>query len=221
MKYSFVFIFILIFSFGCEKCKFPVDTEWQEGVIQFTGEPELDGCGWLLFYKGESYYISSLEEEFMIDGLDVWFKGKVLDENYACGRGQTEYAIQEISKMIVKPWKARCLSSYPDRKTSMDAFSMDSVYVEGDSLHLYVGYSGGCAIHQFNLWILETGLDEEGETHLMPEHIGNDDVCEAYLREWLSFSLRPLREFGKSEVTFWLRGSPEMSMLFGPYIYKY
>lgn len=145
MKYSFVFIFILIFSFGCEKSKVPVDADWT----------------------------------------------------------------------------ARYLNDYPDRETSMDAFSMDSVYVDGDSLRLHLGYSGGCAIHQFNMWILETGLDNEGEPHLMLEHIGNDDMCEAYLREWLSFSLQLLKEDGKSEVSFWLRGSPQMSMLFGPYIYKY
>jgi hypothetical protein len=119
-------------------------------------------------------------------------------------------------------WKdAQYLSDYEDQQTSMDGFSMDSVHIDGDSLRLHVGYSGGCAVHQFNMWILETGLDRKGEPHLMLEHIGNDDPCEAYPWEWLSFSLKPLQEHGSSKVTFWLRGSPQMSMLFGPYTYKY
>lgn len=103
----------------------------------------------------------------------------------------------------------------------MDMFSMDSVFIDGDSLRMHVGYSGGCAIHQFNLWALETGMMGDGDIHLMLEHIGNDDPCEAYPWEWLAFSLEPLQEEGTNSVTFWLRGSPQMSMLFGPYTYEY
>ena len=117
--------------------------------------------------------------------------------------------------------QVRFLSDYPDREISLDGFSMDSLYVEGDSIHLHIGYSGGCEVHEFNLWVLETGLDGDGDPHLMLEHISNGDACEAYLREWLSFSLEPLKKLDNSKVTFWLRGSPVMSSLFGPYIYEY
>ncbi len=113
------------------------------------------------------------------------------------------------------------MSDYEGRETSMDGFSMDSVHIDGDSLRLHVGYSGGCAIHQFNMWILETGLDRKGEPHLMLEHISNEDPCEAYLWEWLSFSLKPLQDLDNNKVVFWLRGSPVMSMLFGSYTYEF
>ena len=116
---------------------------------------------------------------------------------------------------------AHYLSDYPDWETSMDDFSMDSVRIDGDSLRLHVGYSGGCAIHEFRLWILETGIDGEGEPHLMLEHIANGDMCEAFLWEWLSFSIEPLQELDKNKVVFWLRGSPMMSMLFGSYTYEF
>lgn len=115
----------------------------------------------------------------------------------------------------------RFLSDYPDLETSMDMFSMDSVFIEGDSLKMHVGYSGGCEIHKFNLWALETGLDGNGAIHVMLEHISNGDSCEAYIWEWLSFSIEPLQEAGTKSVTFWMRGSPQMSMLYGPYTYTY
>jgi hypothetical protein len=221
MRYIFSFILICTLLISCEKCFLPGDTDWQEGVIYFTGELALDGCGWLLLSEGESYHVKSLDEEFMVDGLDVWFKANDIDETFTCGLGGTQFAIKEISQMKEKPWKVRYLSDYPGRETSMDMFTLDSVFIDGDSLRLHVGYSGGCAIHQFNLWALETGMDREGDLHIMLEHIGNGDLCEAYPWEWLAFSLVPLQEEGRNSVTFWLRGSPLMSMIFGPYTYEY
>jgi len=215
---------LLAFALGflaCEKEHPPVDTDWKEGVIHFTGEVALDGCGWLLLSEGESYHVSNLEEKYKQDGLDVWFKGSDLAETFSCGLAQTKYDVKEIDEMIEKPWKARYLKDYPDKELSLDMLSMDSVQIDGDSIRFHVGYSGGCGIHQFNLWILETGMEGNGDTHLQLEHIGNGDPCEAYPWEWLSFSLESLQELNNRKVTFWLRGNPMMSMLFGPYTYKY
>ncbi len=222
MKRFFLFLmsipFILI---SCEKDKNILGTDWDEGVIYYTGAPEVDGCGWLLFKDGESYHLENIPVGFEVEGLDVWFKGQELNETYSCGLGQTQYSTYEFEELIEKPWQVRHLSDYPLRETSYDMFSIDSSYVDGDSLRLHVGYSGGCAIHQFNFWALETGGNGEGALHLMLEHIGNGDICEAYLKEWLAFSLVPIREQGEHEVKFWLRGSPIMSMMFGEFTYAY
>lgn len=221
MKYLYFILISLILFTSCEDEVPPVDTDWMEGVVYFTGEVAVDGCGWLVLCEGQSYHVSNLKDEFKVDGLDIWMRGKLLDETFTCGLAQNRYDVFEAERMLKKPWEARFLSNYTGRETSMDGFSMDSVYIEGDSIHFHVGYSGGCAIHQFNLWILETGTNGNGEPHLMLEHIGNDDPCEAYPWEWLSFSLLPLQSLGNNEVVFWLRGSPQMSMLFGPYTYMF
>ena len=218
------FVCLLAFTLGflsCEKEHPPIDTAWKEGVIHFMGDVAVDGCGWLLLSEGESYHIKNLEEKYKQNGLDVWFKGSDLSESFSCGLAQTKYDVKEIDEMIEKPWKGRFLNDYPGRELSLDMFSMDSVHIDGDSIRLHVGYSGGCRIHQFNLWILEMGNEGNGDTHLQLEHIGNSDPCEAYSWEWLSFSLEPLQELDNNKVTFWLRGNPMMSMLFGPYTYKY
>ena len=221
MKYIFSFTLIFFVLVSCEKCFNPENTEWQEGVIYFTGEVALDGCGWLLLSEGESYHMKEIDERFMVNGLNVLFKADPEDEVFMCGLGGATYGIITVKEMKEKPWEVRYLSDYPGRQTSMDMFSMDSVYIDGDSLRMYVGYSGGCAIHQFNLWALETGLDGQGDLHLMLEHIDNDDPCEAYPHEWLSFSLEPIQIAGTNSVTFWLRGSPVMSSLYGPFTYEY
>jgi len=222
MRIKAILLMLIVIGFlSCEKEKPPVDTDWKEGVIYFTGDVSVDGCGWLLLTEGESYHIGNLDKEFMVDGLDVWFKASDLNGTFMCGLAGNKYSIKEISELRKKPWEVRYLSDYPGRETSMDMFSLDSVYIDGDSIRYHVGYSGGCAIHQFNLWALETGMDGEGDLHLMLEHISNGDPCEAYLHEWLAFSLEPIQEKGKNQVTFWLRGSPIMSMLFGPYTYEY
>lgn len=216
----FLFTAIILFS-SCEKGDIPSGTDWEEGVVYFTGEVAVDGCGWLVLSEGESFHPEGLPEGFQVDGLDVWFKSDESKDSFICGLGATVYEVKKIRNITEKPWALRFLSDYPGRETSMDMFNLDTVYIENDSLHMHVGYSGGCAIHQFNLWALETGLDKKGDIHIMLEHISNGDLCEAYLMEWLSFSLKPLQKKGQNEVLFMMRGSPIMSMLYGPYTYRY
>ncbi len=213
---------LLVLTLGlwsCEKDEYSWGTDWDEGVIYFSGDVAADGCGWLLFSEGKSYHLSNFPEDLYIDGLDVWFKANDLSETFSCGLSQTQYKVKEIREIYQKPWNLRFLSDYPGRETSFDMFSLDSAYISNDSLYLHVGYSGGCGIHQFNLWALENG--NEGELNVMLEHIDNEDPCEAYLHKWLFFSLKPLQKLDKKEVTFLLRGSPIMSSFYGSYTYKY
>lgn len=218
-------VYLLILVIGISSCKKddePLGTDWEEGVIYFTGAPEVDGCGWLLLVDGESYHIQNLGEDFKVDNLDVWFKADDVDETFSCGLGQTEFATLKLDEIVAKPWEVRFLSDYPKYDKSFDNFSLDTAFIEGDSLKMYIGYGGGCAIHQFNLWALDNGEAGDENLHLMLEHIGNGDMCEAYLHEWLAFSLIPIREDGQNEVKFGLRGSPYMSiMMVGEFVYKY
>ncbi len=209
---------VVLNAAGCHKDSDDLGTNWKEGVVIYSGAPELDGCGWLLFSEGETFSLYNMPMEFLNHGMDVWYNGKELKEYYSCGLAPNTYKIYEIREVVEKPWRVRFLSDYPMRETSYDMFGIDTIFIEGDSLKLHVGYSGGCAIHQFNLWALE---NSDENPHLMLEHIGNGDMCEAYLTEWLSFSLLPLQEKNKSEVTFMMRGSPIMSSIYGPFTYKY
>lgn len=218
--FLFGFFVLLMLVWACDKDDIGLGIDWNEGVVHYMGAPELDGCGWMLFSEGVEYSLYNMPEEFLVDGLDVWFKGKELREYYACGLSSITYKIYEIREVMEKPWEVRPLDDYPDYNTSFDMFFIDSAYVDGDSLRIDVGYSGGCTIHQFNLWALDNG-SKDSELHIMLEHISNGDMCEASFNESLAFSLVPIQEKGKSEVGFWLRGNPTMSSLLGNFTYEY
>ncbi len=74
-----------------------------------------------------------------------------------------------------------------------DAFRIDSVYVRGDLLHVFVSYGGGCKEHDFQLYSttgIYLSLPPQGDVYL--GHDGHGDMCEAYLSEELIFDLTPL-----------------------------
>ncbi|MFO7616653.1 MAG: hypothetical protein R6V75_05335 [Bacteroidales bacterium] len=103
----------------------------------------------------------------------------------------------------------------------MDQFRMDTVFVDGDSLRIKVQYSGGCKVHEFRLCKVPSAPGDQSPVELMLTHQANGDMCEAYLTRWLAFSLVPIRVGGLREVAFLMRGSPEMSIYYGDYTYRY
>ena len=133
-------------------------------------------------------------------------------------RGESEIRVPEIRK------NGKNVVFLPDdewEKYSMDPFRLDSAYVDDDWLMMQVSYSGGCRDHEFNLWKLPPNALDPPPVELALSHQANGDMCEGYITRWLTFSLVPLRHQGKHEITFLLRGSPEMSAYFGSFIYKY
>jgi len=77
----------------------------------------------------------------------------------------------------------------------MDPVDIDSAWVANDSLYLQVGYSGGCADHDFRLYgmrtlSLVTVFPPEGA--MLLSHDANGDLCEAYLTEQIRFDITTL-----------------------------
>jgi hypothetical protein len=103
----------------------------------------------------------------------------------------------------------------------MDPYRMHSASVKGDSLSIFVSCGGGCRVHQFKLWKLPQITGGSAKIELLLAHNSNGDHCQALLWYTLTFSLKPLRVKGKNQVSFLLRGSPEMSAYFGEFVYKY
>jgi hypothetical protein len=94
----------------------------------------------------------------------------------------------------------------------IDGFGIDSSIVAGDTLLVYVNYSGGCREHDYFLFGT-TGLEES----IMPMvqavliHDGHADFCEAFLHRTLRFDLLPVRQMvgNVSPVSIALPGSPD------------
>ena len=81
-----------------------------------------------------------------------------------------------------------------------DPFNLNELNIQGDVLSAAVGYSGGCAPHEFDLWASPTLTDGTADG-LVPEywlkltHQANGDMCEAFIQEERFFDLSPLGQF--------------------------
>lgn len=208
----------------CRYSDYPDDEDpdvWITATIVYTGAPEADGCGWLVMIDDEYYYPVNLEDEYRIENLPVKIRYAYDPIEFRCGRGGTPYPSIRISDIRITAPKVRTLLESDWDRVPMDGFRMDSAYVSGDFLYLQVSYGGGCSEHNFQLWRLPPNALDPPPIELMLSHDANEDMCEAWITEWLIFSLKPLRVSDKQEVTLLLRGSPEMSAYFGEFIYKY
>jgi hypothetical protein len=186
-----------------------------------TGPMEVDGCGWLILVDSVAYHPVNLTAEFQIQDLQVLINFTDDPEEFRCGRGGTRYPSIRITDIRKDAVEVGILQEDQWEKYSLDAFRLDSAYLDKDFLMMKVSYSGGCREHEFNLWKLPPNALNPPPVELALSHKANGDMCEAYITQWLAYSLVPIREKGRHEVRFLLRGSPEMSAYFGEFIYRY
>lgn len=77
-----------------------------------------------------------------------------------------------------------------------DGFALaDAISIEGDTLKVNVGYSGGCADHEFTL--LWSGMFLESypvQADLFLLHDNKEDICEAYEELTIEFDLTPIKD---------------------------
>ena len=103
------------------------------------------------------------------------------------GDDGTEPASDEVRPVVIEEVGAEPGES--------DDFTLQGASVEGDTLALQVGYSGGCEPHQFSLHWAPLWLESlPVQTSLWLTHEANDDACEAFITETLRFDLTPLRD---------------------------
>lgn len=81
-----------------------------------------------------------------------------------------------------------------DRSSTIsDPFDLKSVTLKDDSVEVTVAYSGGCKQHSFDvIWNGAVAKTNPPEISLFIKHHANDDACETYVTEKLTFSLTNL-----------------------------
>jgi hypothetical protein len=230
MKTILIVAGIMLLAGGCLRLEFGVDHSdnrvLKEAEIVYYGAPEVDGCGWLVKMGEQVVHPENLDDNFKTENLPVLINYVQTREIFRCGRGGISYKTIRILSIekVNKPGNTREVGILQGDQwdlLKMGRFRMDSVKVDGDTLRLKVSYSGGCREHTFKLWKLPPNALLPPPVELLLDHDAHGDLCEAWLTRWLSFSLKPIRITGKSEVTFLMRGSPEMSAYFGKYVYTY
>jgi len=76
-----------------------------------------------------------------------------------------------------------------------DPLQINSVSVFGDNLQISVSYSGGCKEHEFGLFAGRAFMKSNPvRSQLILAHNANNDSCEAWITETLSFNLQPLKK---------------------------
>ncbi len=78
----------------------------------------------------------------------------------------------------------------------IDQFDLNSFRIDGDDAILSVSYGGGCRDHYFSLYMSPATFMESDpvQANLYLRHLGNDDMCEAYITEELRFDLSPIAD---------------------------
>lgn len=193
-----------------------------EGTVIYLGAPEVDGCGWKIQIGEVYYHPVNLSLDYQINDLPILIKYEADSEYFHCGyRIGMDYQSIRITEIRKNGKEVGILNDNAWETYKMDPFRLDSAYVDDDWLMMQVSYSGGCREHDFNLYKLPPNALDPPPIELALSHEDNGDTCYGYITRWLVFSLVPLRERGKHEIKFLLRGSPEMSAYFGTYTYRY
>lgn len=80
-----------------------------------------------------------------------------------------------------------------------DPFNLNAATLEGDELNLNVAYSGGCQEHLFR-FVAERNFiaGDPVEAVFVLSHNANNDACEAWITNKLSFNLSPLKAYFRS-----------------------
>ena len=87
-----------------------------------------------------------------------------------------------------------------DEVATGDPIDIFDARIVGDTLKLDIGHSGGCAEHGYALWTTRASTRSLPPQHSVRlTHDANGDMCEAYLRRTLDFSLIPIRRLHQGE----------------------
>ena len=75
-----------------------------------------------------------------------------------------------------------------------DLYDIESVRLDGDTLHLKIQHAGGCALHEYGL-VAYNGWMESHPVQVAATllHDGNGDNCDALITAELHYDLTPLR----------------------------
>ena len=104
-----------------------------------------------------------------------------------------------ISRLVPGPQPAILTSLLPGF-ILLGEYEVDSSYVDDEELFVRVRYGGGCADHDFNLFMDPDRFMDPSpvKANLILQHVDHFDACRAYIREWVSFDISPIAEAFRS-----------------------
>jgi hypothetical protein len=198
---SLSILFLLVIA-GCEGIPEHGMLESHGIVKDYTG---LDGCGFIIELAGgeklEPFYIDSSFE--LVDGQHVWVRYTFLEDHASICMVGSPARIYSIHEIGCDPITQVGLD-FPLETLPSDLFEPDTAFITGDCLDITLWYSGGCKDHVFTLVELPIwcGTPPVPPPQLLLCHDANQDACEAYLEQTVSFDLSGLQVQGSVSITF-------------------
>jgi len=218
MKKAINILLILIIGIytanSCKKEEVNIFNNFVFATIINSGAVEVDGCGWLVCIDSVNYHPINLPDNFKQNDLAVKILYHEDSTMYFCGLGAMQIPsiyIEEIDHELME----MIFADENNMPSVGDQFFIDTAYIQGDVLEMWIGYSGGCEKHEFEMYVVTENPD------LMLFHNANNDACEAFLSTRLYINLIPLRDPQKNSISFNLRQSPEQSSYYATLIYDY
>lgn len=92
---------MVLTAFSCNKDE-PVKLNSHQGIVLFSGDPAVDGCGWMIEIGQEKYSPVTLKSEFQIDSLGVIVDYNILSTEWNCGWREPGYRQIEILNIVIK-----------------------------------------------------------------------------------------------------------------------
>jgi hypothetical protein len=92
-------------------------------------------------------------------------------------------------------------------KAGLNTITIDSSSISGNTLRLYVNYSGGCKKHDIDL--IWTGIMAKSLPPQLPmalRHNNHGDVCRQVVSEFREFDLSPLKSNGYKTMVLNIQG---------------
>ncbi len=88
------------------------------------------------------------------------------------------------------------ITEQPPDSIQLDAFQLQSVSISGNILTMAITHGGGCAQHDYALFMSPAAFLESFpvQANLYLRHNDHDDPCDALLSPTLTFNLRPVGE---------------------------
>ena len=90
-------------------------------------------------------------------------------------------------------------SELPLDKIVTDSYTVDSIFITGDCLNVWVSYSGGCGYTDFSMYFTNMVLQSiPAQTTLKLKLIDKDD-CRAIVQEKLYFNLNFFKDYAETD----------------------
>jgi len=74
---------IILCTISCEKES--SSKTYKSAIIQYLGDPAVDGCGWTILIEKVTYSPKDLPNAYQIDGLNVQIIYHLTDKKASCG----------------------------------------------------------------------------------------------------------------------------------------